>query len=261
MATFFQPLKVQARVIGALILREMRTRFGKSRLGYAWALIDPLLYIAVLSLVFHAAGRSNPPLGHSAILFFATGVLPLRMCIKIGASLMSAIQANESLFYFPVVKQIDAIFARFILEFFTYIMVMILLFSAFAVILHLPQPNFLHLLGAIVSLSLMGLGIGILNAIIIRFIKSWDKIFGILSTALFFASGVFFLVDRMPPQAREFLVWNPVLHGIEWFREGMFTDFVSYSLDRGYLVKCAVLSVVIGLALERSLRRRLRKTT
>jgi len=49
---FGERLRNQCRVIHALIIRETRTRFGDSKLGYGWALLEPILHITLLSLVF-----------------------------------------------------------------------------------------------------------------------------------------------------------------------------------------------------------------
>ena len=256
---FLQPIVVQSRVIWALLLRETRTRFGKSRLGYAWALLDPLLYIIALSGVFYAMGRHNPPLGTSVILFFATGVLPYRMFSRIAGLLLGAITSNEALFYFPAVKQIDAILARFLLELATYMIVMLLVFAGFAVILNdFPDLDLFSLVGAILALGLLGLGLGIINAVVAVLISSWDRIYSALMTPLFFISGIFFLGDRLPTTAREVAKWNPVLHGIEWFREGFYQGFHSDMLSRSYVIGFGIVLVLIGLAMERALRRRLR---
>jgi tetratricopeptide (TPR) repeat protein len=56
-------VRTQFRVIHALIIRETRTRFGDSRLGYGWALIEPILHIALLSTVFSLLMHGKPPIG------------------------------------------------------------------------------------------------------------------------------------------------------------------------------------------------------
>jgi capsular polysaccharide transport system permease protein len=255
-----RPLSTQMRVIGALILRETRTRFGKSRLGYAWAVLSPLIQISVISFVFYMAGRNHPPVGGNIVLFFASGVLPYQLCMKTASMLMNAIRSNETLMYYPVVEQLDTIFARFILELATYILIMLVLFGSILTYLGHPVPDFLQLIGAIGGLALLGLGIGIINAVLSSFIKSWDRIFSAISTPLYFMSGIFFLIDRMPEQARAVLAWNPILHGIEWFREGMFAELHSSTLDRGYLYSFGLVLTLVGLALERVLRRYMRKS-
>ena len=65
---------VNARVIIALMLREMTTRYGKSYGGYLWAFLEPVGMIAVLSVVFGLAVRT-PSLGDNFPLFFASGFL------------------------------------------------------------------------------------------------------------------------------------------------------------------------------------------
>jgi capsular polysaccharide transport system permease protein len=252
---------VQFRVIGALLLRETRTRFGKSRLGYAWALLSPLLQISILSGLFYMTGRHIPPVGNSIILFFASGVLPYQLFMKTSNMIMNAIRSNDALMYFPVVEQLDAILARYFLEVATYTLIMIILFGVIINIFDLPLPEFLPLIGSICGLSFLALGLGLCNAVIISFIKSWDRIFSAVSTPLYFLSGVFFLMDTLPPAAAKILILNPVFHGIEWFREGIYMQLESSQLDQMYLFKWGILLMVIGLSLERVLRRFMRRGT
>ena len=59
----------------------------------------------------------------------------------------------------------------------------------------------------------------------------------------------------MPDWARDILAWNPLLHAIDWFREGFFASYRPHWLDRGYLLVAATLAILAGLALERGWRR------
>ena len=72
---FADRLKTQARVIHALIIRETRTRFGDARLGYGWALIEPILHILLLSAVFSLLVRGRPPIGAHFFVFYYTGLI------------------------------------------------------------------------------------------------------------------------------------------------------------------------------------------
>ena len=51
--------QIQKAVFHALFAREMQTRFGKYRLSYVWALIEPLSHIIVLSLLFSTIRERN----------------------------------------------------------------------------------------------------------------------------------------------------------------------------------------------------------
>ena len=57
--TMHRAAAVQGRVIFALMLREVRTRFGRTQVGYLWALLEPITYIATMTFVFDSVGR--PP--------------------------------------------------------------------------------------------------------------------------------------------------------------------------------------------------------
>ncbi|MBV9552146.1 MAG: tetratricopeptide repeat protein [Alphaproteobacteria bacterium] len=68
-------LRNQSRVVLALIVRETRTRFGDSRLGYSWALLEPMLHILLLSTVFSLLMHGSPPIGTHFFVFYYTGLI------------------------------------------------------------------------------------------------------------------------------------------------------------------------------------------
>ena len=113
-------LKTQARVIHALIIRETRTRFGDSRLGYGWALIEPILHITAAVAVFFAllmhgqAADRHPVL---RFLLYRSDALPrLRPHQQ---QYDHGVTSNGSLLQLPLVSTFDVILARGLLEFVT----------------------------------------------------------------------------------------------------------------------------------------------
>ena len=120
---FVQRLCTQARVVHALIIRETRTRFGDSRLGYGWALIEPILHIALLAAMFSLLMRGRPPIGTHFFLFYFTGLVPYLIFVHASTSMMHAVTSNGALLQLPPVKPFDAILARGLLEFATDIVV------------------------------------------------------------------------------------------------------------------------------------------
>ena len=68
-------LRSQRRVVRALIIRETRTRFADTRLGYGWALIEPMLHIALLSATFAVLMHGRPPIGPDFFIFYYTGLI------------------------------------------------------------------------------------------------------------------------------------------------------------------------------------------
>ena len=54
----------------------------------------------------------------------------------------------------------------------------------------------------------------------------------------------------MPDWARDALVWNPLVHAIDWFRAGFYAAYQPHWLDRSYLIIFAILLLLTGLAVS-----------
>src|SRR5271154_1627922 len=67
----------QRRVLLALMLRNVRTRFFGNGLGYLVAIAWPLSHILIIVAIFTLSGRAAP-YGDSVSLFIATGVVPFQ---------------------------------------------------------------------------------------------------------------------------------------------------------------------------------------
>jgi capsular polysaccharide transport system permease protein len=256
--SFFETLQTQLRVIHALIIRETRTRFGDSKLGYGWALLEPILHILMLSLVFAVMMRGRPPIGDEFFIFYYTGIIPYHLFIHTSTSMTYAISSNGSLLQLPLVSTFDVLMARGLLELFTDTLVAAILLAGFgAVGLGVLPHDLSGVSASVLVVWLFGCGCGFVNAVINAFSKSWDKIWVQLTRLLYFCSGIFYVPGMMPDWIRDILAWNPILHAVDWFRSSFYQEYDPHWLDRSYLSTVAVLTLLAGLGLERSLRRRL----
>ena len=247
-------IRIQMRVIVALLLRETRTTFGNSSLGYLWAILTPALGVGLLVLIFSFASR-QPPFGQSLALFFATGLLTLEFYIKLSNSLMNVIDANKALLLYPVVTETSAILARFILISLTYFIIMWIFYGVLIVLGFANLPSFpIDLSLAFLAIALLGLGIGLMNLMITGLWQSWRFVWPIINRPMFFISGVFFIPSLLPDYVLNYLKWNPVLHLIEWIRTAYYPNYDSRVLDCSYLLTLSFLFIVIGLMGERLLR-------
>ena len=255
---FWSALQTQCRVVHALIIRETRTRFGDSTLGYGWALLEPILHILVLSLAFAVLMHGRPPIGNQFFIFYYTGIIPYHIFVHTSSSMTYAVTANGSLLQLPVVGTFDVILARGLLELVTDLLVAAILLAGFGVLGWGTLPrDFSGLAAAVAAVWLLGCGFGFVNAVVNSFCKSWDKIWAQLTRILYFCSGIFYVPGMMPDWIRDMLAWNPVLQAVDWFRASFFADYVPHWLDRSYLAAVTGLVLLAGLALERGLRHRL----
>ena len=248
-------LFLQLRVIASLILRETRATFGTSAFGYVWAIITPTAGVALLVFIFSMIDR-QPPFGSSLALFFATGILALQFFNELSGKLMTVFDANRALLTYPIIKDIDTLIARGLLVAATYTLIMAIFYAA---LIALDLASFParpeEVILAFLATWLLGLGFGTLNAVIASLWDTWIQIEKVLTRPLFFVSGIFYVPSQLPPQAREVLQWNPVLHLVEWFRHGFYPNYNSMLLDVWYPVGVGVAMLLAGLAGERLFRR------
>lgn len=229
------------------MLREMSSSYGKSAFGYLWAVLEPLGGIIILAIGFSFL-LSVPPMGNSFLLFYATGFLPFTVYQDIQLTVSRSIRFNKPLLVYPAVRWIDAMIARFMLNFLTSVMIStllvggILLFTDAEASLK-PGP----LIASISFGALIGAGIGSINATLFDMIPSWEMVWSIATRPLFIASGVFFAFDTMPEAARNVLWWNPLIHVIGLMRAGTYSTYSSDYISITYLVFVSLITLSIGI--------------
>lgn len=247
------------RVVGALVRREMQVRGGHSRLGYLWVVIEPMLHLVLYLLLFKYVLKRHSPLGGSESLFLLTGIVPYFFFSKMAMYVCGAVAANRSLLNLPPVKLIDVVLARVVLESATYLFVSFVTFSGLylAVTAEAAPYDPLAVIQACTLCVFLGLGIGTINLVIASYVTNWMAIFGLASFPLWFFSGIWFQPEQVPQPFRDYMLYNPVLHIVMWFRTGFYRDFKAVFLDPAYVVGVAFLTVTLGLALMQLARRKL----
>lgn len=252
-----QAISTMFSVVMALMLRETQTRYGRLRLGYVWALIEPMLFVLVLTIIFTYRRRFAPH-GIPPVLFFLSGIMPFMLFRDQVSQAMNAIRPNRNLLAFPQVQIFDLTAARSILEFATNLLALTILVGAIW-LLEVVPINIQDLLGMLLSVCLLGLlgfGLGtLLSAIIPIFPVLQYLVQMILLRPLFFLSGVFFTVEMLPPQLREIALYNPILQLIELFRASFFREYHSNYVDMPYICAWIILVVFFGMLTQRALRR------
>ena len=68
--------RIQRRVIGALMIRELITRFGRENIGFLWIMVEPLLFATLVGVVWRFM-KGPEEHGVSIVAFVATGYIPL----------------------------------------------------------------------------------------------------------------------------------------------------------------------------------------
>ena len=123
----------------------------------------------------------------------------------------------------------------------------------------LGQPVELRQPGSLVATlflaPLLGLGMGLVFASLARLWPTLERL-PIVMRFLFFASGVFFQVSELPARFSAPLLLNPVAQLIEWQRYGFSASSASPLYSVGHVAAWCLISLCLGLLLERHVRGR-----
>jgi capsular polysaccharide transport system permease protein len=250
-------LRVHLRVVVALLRREMTTRYGRSAGGYFWAVAEPAGMIALLSVVFSTLARV-PNLGQSFVVFFATGYLVFNFYRTTAQSLSVALRANRSLLKYPDVTGFDALMARLVLDFLTNCMVAaVILIPAIVFTGERVSPDFGLMAAAVLTATLLAMGIGGMNAVLFELYPTWERVFVIINRPLFIISGVFFTAESMPAPVRDALWFNPLVHVIAVFRQGLYPVYHATVNDIEYPLTLGLVTTFFALLLLRRFSERL----
>jgi capsular polysaccharide transport system permease protein len=239
------------RVLMALVVREMGTKFGRSAGGYFWALAEPLGGILLLAVAFSLALRS-PPMGTSFILFYATGMIPFSLFRTMSGGVAGAVSSNKALLTYPVVTVLDGVLAKAVLSFMTIALVAVILFSG--IILGLGLHVNLDLAAvalAIAMAGVLGLGIGTLNCVLFGFFPTWKNVWAVLNRPLFILSGIFYTYEMVPKAFQAVIWWNPILHIIGVMRTGFYGTYDPHYVSYAYVLGIGLTTFVVGAYLLR----------
>lgn len=247
--------RLQARVINALILRELHTRFGRENIGFLWIIGEPILFCAGVAILWTAIRPAHDH-GLPMTAIVITGYVPLTMWRHCIGRAVKAFESNGSLLFHRQVTPLDIILSRVILEVIGTLIAGLLVCLG-AILIGFMKPP--------VSYGLMYLGLGyqilfcFASALIIASLSELselvEKSISVLSYLSIPLSGAFTMVDWVPPAYRWILLWSPSVNNIEMVRSGQFGNSAHAHYDLVYDSWITFLLIFIGLSLTLRIRR------
>jgi capsular polysaccharide transport system permease protein len=256
-AVLRQGFRVQRRVIGALMMRELHTRYGRENIGYLWLILEPMLLATAVGLL-HARSPSH----------FAGDITPVPMALigycnfmtfrQIVSRSEGALEANVSLFYHRVITPLDVLISRSLLEIAsTFIAFCILMGLAVAVgIANPPERPGLFLLGVFL-MGWLCFNLSLIVSAITHERHSVGRLIHPITYIMMPLSGAFFVMHSLPREVREVLLAVPLAHIFELLRYGWFKSATPDYIDPGYLAIWVLGSMLLGLLLISVARKRI----
>ena len=107
--------RVQMRVLGARIIRELHSRFGRDNIGYVWFIVEPMMLAIGVSITQSFAHITLPD-AIQPVPFHIIGYISYMMFRSNVTRASATILSNRVLMYHRQVTMFDLLLARSILE-------------------------------------------------------------------------------------------------------------------------------------------------
>lgn len=244
------------RIIWALLLRELGTRYGRANLGFLWTVAEPLLFCAGVVLLWAVV---KPPYEHGVkiVPFVVTGYMPIIMVRHMINQALTCVKSNGSLLYHRQITLLHLFAARLILEFFSVTMAFVVVTLVLLMIDPSSAPRDLLLVyGGWCLLAWLSLGLAIVLGALAEMMEAVERIVGLFTYILVPLSGTFYMVAWLPEAFRKAVLYLPFIHPVEMIRGGFFGPGVPTFYNPAYAAAWAAGLTFLGLVLLRLVRER-----
>lgn len=256
MRDVFSSLLVQRRVIGALLMREIITRYGRHNIGFLWLFIEPMLFTLGVTALWTAT-RSTHGSTLPIVTFAVTGYSTVLMWRNSATRCSKAIEPNLSLLYHRNVRVLDIFLSRVTLEVVSATASFIALALFFVATGWMEPPARLYeTLVAWLQLIWFSGALGLFVGALSERSEIFERIWHTLTYLIFPLSGAVFMVDWLPIKAQEYVLMIPMVHAVELVREGYFGLQVIGHGSHEFLATFNLALTLIGLLMTADVSKR-----
>ncbi len=218
------PWQVTRSVWHAMFIREALARTMADRMAWFWMLFEPIALIAMMIFVRTVIlGRMRHIDGAEFVPWMIVGMFGFFLVRENMMRPIGAIDANKGLFAYRQVKPIDPVLVRCYLEGLlkTFIFSLFIIAGVLLGIDLVPSAP-LEALFIWFSLWCLGLGAGLIFSVLGGLVPEFAKILRIISMPLLILSGVILPLNFLPRDLLVYVMWNPIVHGLESLRAAFF---------------------------------------
>jgi ABC-type polysaccharide/polyol phosphate export permease len=231
-------------VLTNLVAQDLRVRYQRSLLGFLWTLLNPILMMAVMSVVFSNLFRFEKG-GADYALYLFSGMLPWSLLSTTVVEGSTCIITNEYLIRKIYIPKMVFPLSRLLLN-----ATMLVLSMAALFLLMMPlgarlTPSLLLVPVAILLFSGFVMGLSLIAATVNTFYRDFGHLLSVLISAWYFATPVIYPIETLPEEVAWRFWLNPAYAFIELFHvviyEGAWPSWVLVSSSAG------IAAVVLGI--------------
>ena len=239
-------------LLNELVVRDLKVKYRRSFLGYVWSLLNPLMMMAIMSLVFSYMFRfdiPNYPLylicGQTLWAFFNESTNMAMMSVIANGSLIRKVYIPK--YIFPLSR----VLSSFVTMSFSLVAILIVMLVTRVTLtwnlLLFPIPLALLLLFCI--------GVGMVLSALAVYFRDMLHLYGVVIMAWMYMTPIFYPISALPENVAFFLQFNPMYHYVTFFREVvLYGTFPAAKLWTGCFGFSA-LALAAGILIFRKLQR------
>ncbi len=199
-----------------LVSREVKRKYARSYLGIVWSVLNPLLFMAVMSMIFSTIFKhsiKNYP------IYYLTGLIIWQLFSNATNSAMSALVDNRNLLLRVKLSKQTFVLSRM------YAALVNFLYTCIAYLLMLIifkiEPSFYMLLFPVpvFFMMLFSMGIGYILSVVYVFFPDIKHLYSVILSLWTYVSGVFYSVDSLTPVMKAVVENNPIYAYIAFARD------------------------------------------
>jgi capsular polysaccharide transport system permease protein len=251
---FWRSLAVNARVIGALLMRDGTMRYGHENLGFFWVIGEPLILTVGVTGMWTISGQTH---GHGVgvVPFALSGYTMITLWRHLSGRSLHAIRNHMGLLFHRNITLLDVLLARSLLE---GVGILTAFFVAWLPLALLgivdPMPDPLLFAGGYLLQVWFGAAFGLVVAALSEMYESTEQILPPLLYITLPFTGVFTMAAWLPQSWREVVAWSPLASNVEMMRSGMFNGDMAYYYYPGYVICWCVGMTAVALPLVQRAR-------
>lgn len=232
------------RVLPALFFRDMAG--GEGTLGIFKRILEPaLMMMGTIALAWLIS--RVPPYGNSILLWCSSGVAPMFLFVHVSKHVARVPPVKG-----PYLMDLDNCLVTAVLEF-VFVTVSVLAF--FAVLYQYETREAMpHDFGPVtrawIITALLAFGFGLIVRTLSRLFRVVHMLYPVFNRLVLHMSGVYFVIDTLPPELRSYLELNPLISAVTWFRLGFFQRYPTHCFLPYYLLTFMAVCLLVGLTVE-----------
>lgn len=244
--------QVTLHVWHALFFRDLTGRMTTDRMAAVWLFLEPALHVMVMIGIRKLIGANRVVPGVDFVSWLLMGIMAFFLFRDTLTRSMNGIASSTALFAYRQVLPVDTVLVRGALEGILRTVTLLTLSGAVAFYgLELKPHDPLGALAIWSYLWILGLGCALVCSVLITIVPETGKFIPILLMPMYVLSGAMIPPHILPYSLREYLLYNPVLHGVEAFRLCIFPNYHTITgIDVMYLQQWAICSLLLGLMLQ-----------